>query len=58
MANSAEDFWVVPGSRRCRAPSQGTLLHLEAAKHGIDAMDVLTALNACTPWKTVTPMRI
>ena len=43
MANSAEDLWIVPGSRWCETPSQGTLLHLEAAKHGVDAMDVLTA---------------
>ena len=49
MANSAEDLWIVPGCRWCRAPSQGTLLHLEAAKHGVDAMDVLTALFACAP---------
>ena len=58
MANSAEDLWIVPGCRWCETPSQGTLLHLEAAKHGIDAMDVLTALFACAPWKTPTPMRI
>ena len=43
MANSAEDLWIVPGCRWCRMPSQGTLPHLEAAKHGVDAMDVLTA---------------
>ncbi|MCL5446793.1 MAG: IS66 family transposase [Actinobacteria bacterium] len=42
MANSAEDLWIVPGCRWCRMPSQGTLPHLEAAKHGVDAMDVLT----------------
>ncbi|MCL4448289.1 MAG: IS66 family transposase [Actinobacteria bacterium] len=58
MANSAEDFWVVPDSRRHETPSQGTLLHLEAAKHIVDAMAVLTALFACAPWKTATPMRI
>ena len=27
------------------------------AKHGVDAMDALTALNACAPWMPPTLMR-